>query len=356
MRERVDLCDTMQYSLTFPTGTVKYLFESHFEEVKQFADPDNCILIIDSRVAELHQDLFTNYKKILIESDEQHKSLAQVEYICGELLALEAHRGNTLIGIGGGITTDITGFVASMYMRGISFGFVPTTLLGMTDAAIGGKNGVNFALQKNLLGTIQQPSFILYDPQLLATLPDEEWSNGFAEVIKYACLFDAPLFEELSQHDISWYQTNKEALQLLIERCADWKNKTVMDDEQEKDKRKLLNFGHTAGHAIETIYEYSHGNAVAVGMMIACKISEQECGLDKSVTAKLENILQQYALPVSVELDVEQVMQVLSMDKKRNNEGVDYILLKDIGKPVVQALPFDMIRHGLENYTDASGS
>lgn len=343
----------MQYSLSFPTGTVKYIFQKRFEELKELVDADNCILLIDSRVAEIHQHLFRDYKNILIEADEQHKSWAQVEFICGELLGMEAHRGTTLIGVGGGITSDITGFVASVYMRGIPFGFVPTTVLGMADAAIGGKNGINFSMQKNLVGTIQQPSFILFDTQFLGSLADEDWSNGFAEVIKYACLFDKPLFEELAQHDFTYYRDNAEALSLLIERCVDWKNKIVLEDEKESGKRKLLNFGHTTGHPIETLHVLPHGFAVGIGMMIACKISEQECGLNKEVTAKLGGLLQQYGLPVSADLDTEQIMEVLTMDKKRNNEGVNYILLKDIGEAIIKPLPFDMIRHGLENYADA---
>lgn len=346
----------MQYSLTFPTGTVKYIFQTRFEELKQLIDTDDCILLIDSRVAELYRDLFTDYRNILIDADEQHKSLAQVEFICGELMGMKAHRGTTLVGIGGGITSDITGFVASVYMRGISFGFVPTTLLAMTDAAIGGKNGVNFNMQKNMVGTIQQPSFILFDTQFLETLSDEDRSNGFAEVIKYACLFDKPLFEELEQHDPIFYRDNPEAQQLLIERCVDWKNQVVLSDEKEGGKRKLLNFGHTAGHPIETLHALPHGFAVAIGMMIACNISEQECGLSKEVTARLGNLLEQYGLPVSAELDIEQIMEVLEMDKKRNNEGVNYILLKGIGEAIVKPLPFDMIRHGLENYTDAGSN
>jgi 3-dehydroquinate synthase len=343
----------MQYSLTFPTGTVRYIFQAHFAELKQYIDISNCILLIDSHVAELYPDSFKSYKTILIQADELYKAWEQVSNITDQLLSLEADRNTTLIGIGGGITTDITGFVASMYMRGISFGFVPTTLLGMCDAAIGGKNGVNQNLQKNLLGTIQQPSFIFYDVDFLKTLSPTEWSNGFAEVIKYACLFDTALFKELEQNNITHYQNNEEALKLLIERCADWKNNVVMTDEKETGKRKLLNFGHTAGHAIETLYNLPHGFAVAVGMVIAAKLSEKESGLNSGVTERLKKLLQQYGLPISTALESEMAMQVLSMDKKRNSEGINYILLKNIGEATIQHLSFDTIKQGLETYTDA---
>lgn len=343
----------MQYSLTFPTGSVKYLFQAHFTELRQYIDTNNSVLLIDSRVAGLYEHSFKSYRTILIQADEQYKTWAQVSNICDQLLGFEADRNTTLIGIGGGITTDIAGFVASVYMRGISFGFVPTTLLAMCDAAIGGKNGVNQNLQKNLIGTIQQPSFIFYDTNFLQTLSPTEWSNGFAEVIKYACLFDAALFNELELNNIAHYQNNSEALQLLIERCADWKNNVVMGDEKESGKRKLLNFGHTAGHAIETIYNIPHGSAVAVGMVIAARISEKDAGLDPDTTERLKQLLQRYGLPISTVLESERVMQVLSMDKKRDSNGVSYILLRDIGKATIQRLSFEQIKFGLETYTDA---
>lgn len=343
----------MQYSLTFPTGTVKYILHKHFAELKEFVEPEQCILLVDSKVAQLYEPAFKDYRTILVEADEHRKSWEQVENICEQLLGMEADRGTTLIGVGGGITTDITGFVASVYMRGVAFGFVPTTLLGMCDAAIGGKNGVNLGLQKNLLGVIRQPSFIFYDAAFLKTLSATDWSNGFAEVIKYACLFDVAMFEELEKNNIAHYQDNNEALQLLIERCVDHKNNIVLADEQESSKRKLLNFGHTTGHAIETLYDMPHGFAVAVGMVIACKISEKEAGLSNEVTDRIKNLLAQYGLPTSAEMETDNVMQVLSMDKKRNNEGISYILLKNIGEAEIKTLSPDQIKAGLETYTHA---
>ena len=346
----------MQYSLSFPTGTVKYIFEKHFSELKQLVEPENCVLLVDSRVYQLHEQLFVGYKIIIVQASEDKKSLDIVAEITAELLKYEAHRKTTLVGVGGGIVTDITGLIASVYMRGIPFGFVPTTLLGMADAAIGGKNGVNIGLHKNLLGTILQPSFILYDTRFLETLPTEEWSNGFAEVIKYACLFDKQLFEELSQHNIDHYRNNKEALTLLIERCADWKNKIVLADEKESGKRKLLNFGHTAGHTIETLYHLPHGYAVGIGMLFACTISEEVSGLDKSVRERLQTLLQQYGLPVHVQYESEKVMQVLMMDKKRNDASIDYVLLEDIGQGVLKNLSFVTIQQSLEKFAHAGNN
>ena len=346
----------MQYSLTFPSGTVRSIFQSRFEELSRFTDTENCIFLVDSKVAGLHTKLISNHRAITITAEETQKSLSQLEEVVAQLLKLEAHRQTTLIGVGGGITTDLTGFIASTYMRGIPFGFVPTTLLGMADAAIGGKNGLNLGLQKNLLGTIQQPTFIFYDTRFLATLPPGEWSNGFAEIIKYACLFDNALFEELSLHDLAYYQNNSEGLQLLIERCVDWKNNIVLSDEKENNKRKLLNFGHTVGHAIETVHSLPHGAAVALGIAIACRISETHSGLAPAITERLQSLLNRYNLPSSYQLRIDDLMQVLKMDKKRTATSIDYILLEDIAKPLIKDLPFSAIQEALENHCYAGSN
>jgi 3-dehydroquinate synthase len=343
----------MHYTLTFNTAAVKYQLHSSFGALDSLIDPANSIIITDTDVAGLYPHLFTGHRTVIIPAGERNKTLETVQYITEQLLQHQAHRKTFLVGIGGGTVTDITGFVASIYMRGLPFGFVPTTLLGMVDAAIGGKNGVNMGLHKNLLGTITQPQFILYFPSFLETLPIEEWSNGFAEVIKYACIFDKELFEELSDNNINYYQQNREALTTLISRCVDWKNKTVLEDEKESDKRKLLNFGHTAGHALETQYHIPHGHAVALGMIIACMVSEQVEGLDISVRKKLVALLQQYKLPTIISFDIEQVMNLLKMDKKRTTDAIDYIVLEGIGKAVIKNIQFDTIEKALVSFKDA---
>jgi 3-dehydroquinate synthetase len=249
--------------------------------------------------------------------------------------------------------TDITGFVASVYMRGVPFGFVPTSLLGMVDAAIGGKNGVNLGLHKNLIGNIQQPRFILYDAQFLQTLPEREWSNGFAEVIKYALLFDERMFTELSKKDISYYKENPNALSALIESCVNMKNKIVLADEQETGARKLLNFGHTTGHAFETLYQLPHGYAIGLGMIVACIISEKY-GLHSSAKNKLAIALLKYQLPITLDFDKNRVMDVLRMDKKADNDTVDFIMLQHVGEAVVKNIPFEVIENALAYFTYAS--
>ncbi|OJW84893.1 MAG: 3-dehydroquinate synthase [Bacteroidetes bacterium 46-16] len=344
----------MQFSVSFPGGTVQYLLQDSFDSYSKYADEVSCIFITDSNIAGLYPQLFRDKKTIVIPAGEAHKNLYTIEQVIQELLQYEAHRASFIIGAGGGVVTDIAGFAASVYMRGIPFGFIPSTLLGMVDAAIGGKNGVDTGLYKNVAGSFRQPQFILYDTSLLNTLPEPEWSNGFAEIIKYACLFDKALFEELWQNDVAYYKSNEAALQALIQRCVNWKNKTVLADETEQKERKLLNFGHTLGHAIENLYGLPHGHAVAIGMVAACHIAEKVNGLDPKVRRQLVALLAQYELPAYYAFDPERVMEVLIRDKKRRAEHIDYILLEDIGKAMIQALPFEAIKQGLTQLQDAS--
>ena len=343
-------------TITFNNKKVLYLHGSSIDDLPLYAPSGASILLLDDQVAAKKHTALHHYRTIEINSGEASKSITYVEKVMKQLIAYKADKKTILVGIGGGLVTDITGFVASTYMRGIPFGFVPSTLLGMVDAAIGGKNGVNVGLHKNMIGTIKQPDFILYDTQLLNTLPDAEWSNGFAEVIKYACLFDKELFEVLSKHNISYYQQEPIALQELIHKCVAYKKNVVLADEYELNERKLLNFGHTTGHAIETRYELPHGYAVGIGMIIASILSTEITGLQADVTMQLKQLLVQYGLLTQQQIDTNAVMQVLEMDKKRAEGGIDFILLERLGKGIIKRLTFDTVKNAVEKYAHESNS
>lgn len=340
--------------VVFPSATVNYHFQSSFAQLWDICDPANTILVTDATIAELYPDHFKSKKVIVTPPGEQSKDLATISRLADDLLRVGATRKTTLVGVGGGVITDLTGFLASVYMRGVRFGFVPTTLLAMVDAAIGGKNGVNLGLHKNILGAIRQPEFILYDTSLLQTLPDAGWSNGFAEIIKYGLVFDAGLLAELSANNIQYYRQHANALQSLIERCATWKNKVVAADEHERGDRKLLNFGHTAGHAIETLCSLPHGCAVAIGMIIACLVSEKVMALSPGVIAQLRFLLQRYYLPVRQPVNVPEVMTLLKSDKKRVDDMIDFIVLAAAGHGVIRTLTFDSIEKALLEYESNS--
>lgn len=321
----------------FSGKTTTYYFDADFSYLEKLTDKDRAVLITDENIFRAHQKRFRNWKTIVIPPGESCKVQATVDSLVGQLIELGADRKTMLIGVGGGVVTDITGYVAAIYMRGLSFGFVPTSILAMVDASIGGKNGIDVGLYKNLVGTIRQPEFLLYDLSLLRSLPKEEWVNGFAEIIKHACIKDAALFRELEQKKLTFYQKDKTALARLIRKNAAIKSSVVEKDEFEQGERRLLNFGHTLGHAIENLYELSHGQAISIGMVVASMISEEFTPFKD--TDRVIAVLKQYGLPTLAEFDGKEVMNVLRMDKKKVRDSMNYILLNKIGQGMVKAIP-----------------
>src|SRR5580658_8724804 len=251
-----------------------YYLDADFSYLGKLVDKDHAVLITDDHVFTAHQKKFGGWNTIVINAGEEFKVQATVDSIIDQLIGMGADRKTWLVGVGGGVVTDIVGYVAATYMRGLSFGFVPSSILAMVDASIGGKNGIDVGLYKNLVGTIRQPEFLLYDYSLLRSLPKEEWVNGFAEIIKHAAIKDAALFRELEKNKLTFYQKDKAALARLIRRNVAIKSAVVEKDEFEHGDRRLLNFGHTLGHAVEKLYDLSHGQAISIGMVAACMISE----------------------------------------------------------------------------------
>jgi 3-dehydroquinate synthase len=324
----------------------QYHFNATLLKLQQLVDKRYAVIITDEHVYALYQKQLKGFNTIVLKPGEEFKLQQTADAIIDTLIEMEADRKTTLVGIGGGVITDLTGYVAATYMRGIAFGFVPTSLLAMVDAGIGGKNGVDVGVYKNLVGTIRQPDFILYDVALLKTLPDAEWQNGFAEIIKHASIKDAPMFRALQAHDVQWYQTKKTELALLVRRNALLKTKVVAGDETEQGDRKLLNFGHTLGHALENQYALSHGEAISIGMTYAAHFSENL--LNFKGTEKLTTLLSQYQLPTYASFDKEKVFEVLKHDKKRERTVLHYILLQRIGKAVIFTLPLQSLNEILE--------
>jgi len=334
-------------SFKFSSGNTQFFFGANFSLLKKLAERSSAVLITDENVFKAHKNKFKGWNTIVLKPGEEYKVQSTVDAIIEQLIAMEAGRNNTLVGIGGGVVTDITGYVASIYMRGLRFGFVPSSILGMVDASIGGKNGIDVNVYKNMVGTIRQPSFILHDVLLLKTLPQKEWVNGFAEIIKHGCILDATLFRELEKNNISYYQENKTALTSLIKRNAVLKTKLVQKDEFEKGDRKLLNFGHTLGHALENQYELLHGQAVSIGMTYASHLSEQLNGFREK--ERVIDLLNKYGLPTYASFNTEKVFSVLKMDKKRVRKEMNYVLLDKIGKASVVPVKLTTVERFLRN-------
>ncbi len=322
-----------------------YYFDASFNYLSEIVQKEQTVLITDQHVFNSHSKIFDGWKTIVLPAGEEHKQQATVDYIIGELIILQADRNTFIVGVGGGVVTDITGYAASIYMRGLKFGFVPTTILSMVDAAIGGKNGVDVGIYKNLVGLIRQPQFLLFDYSLLNTLPQDQWINGFAEIIKHACIKDAGLFALLEMESIENFQTDRNKLASLIEKNVQIKTTVVVNDEFEKGDRKLLNFGHTLGHAIENSYLLLHGHAVSIGMMVACVISENISHLNKEDTNRIKILIEKYQLPTEFKFDKDKIWSILKMDKKRSGNDMNFILLNKIGEASIYAIPIKELEH-----------
>ena len=327
----------------FPEKKVSYYFDSDFSYLDQIVTKENTILVTDANVFQLHQKKFSGWKTIVINAGERFKQQTAVDEIINELIAIGADRSTTIVGVGGGVVTDIAGYAAGIYMRGVKFGFVPTTILAMVDASIGGKNGVDVGLYKNLVGLIKQPDFLLFDYSFLDALPQDQWVNGFAEIIKHACIKDAELFSYLENESLATFQLDKIKLAELIERNVGIKTTVVVNDELEKGDRMLLNFGHTLGHAIENIHELPHGHAVSIGMVAACTISAEVNNFSNSERQRVTNLLTKYHLPVTIQFDRSRIFDMLRMDKKRTSKGINFILLNKIGDAIVRSVPIDQL-------------
>jgi 3-dehydroquinate synthase len=325
----------LQYKFSGKTTT--YYFDAELSYLEKLAPRDRAILLTDENIFRHHQQRFGGWNTIVINAGEQFKVQATMDSVIKQLIGFGADRKTFLVGVGGGVVTDIAGYAASIYMRGIPFGFVPTSLLAMVDASIGGKNGIDVGVYKNLVGSIRQPSFLLYDPGLLRSLPKEEWVNGFAEIIKHACIRDAALFRELEKNRLSHYRRDRAALSRLIRRNVVIKSAVVERDEFEQGDRRLLNFGHTIGHAIENLYELSHGQAISIGMVFACLISEQFTAFRE--TGRVISALKRYGLPTAAEFESRKLLDVLRMDKKKVKESMHYVLLNRIGAGVIHPIP-----------------
>ena len=320
----------------FSEKTVTCYFDADFSALKELAKDANIVIITDENVYREHAEKLDAFPVIRFSAGEEFKNQTTVDFIIRNLIEIGAHKDTFLVGVGGGVVTDITGYVAAIYMRGLKFGLVPTSILAMVDAAIGGKNGIDVGVYKNMVGTIRQPEFIFYDYSFLQTLPVKEWINGFAEVIKHACIKDAVLFSILEKYSLHDYQADKTLIADLIEKNVEIKMDVVVHDEFEKGDRKLLNFGHTIGHAIENLHGIPHGHAVSIGMVAACNLSEKLNSFHFSDAARIVKVLTQYHLPVDIETDHAKVFEILKMDKKRKADGVNFILLKSIGNAEIK--------------------
>ena len=311
---------------------------------------EKTFIVIDDNVRHI-APIFKGFPCIYMNMDEERKVLSQVENIAGQLLELGAGRDALIIGVGGGTTTDITGLTASIYKRGVKFAFIPTTLLAQVDASIGGKNGVNLNSYKNILGTITQPEWILICPEILATLPQEEFRAGVAEVLKTFVLFDREYYKKAVQCFSAPLDTD--LLCDIIGKCAEYKSGVVERDEFEKGERRMLNLGHTFAHAIEKLSEgkISHGYAVSIGMVIAARIAGSMGVAQEGFTESLARDLRMAGLPSSLvdcpataHLKVADLTDAIKKDKKVTGNRLHFILPKGLEDVEDIVIPIETLK------------
>ncbi len=327
-----------------------YLGEA-WELLKKLLPDKEVIIITDINVGSLYGDYFPEAPVITIGTGETVKELDTVDTIIRHLLAIGADRDSFILGIGGGVVCDIAGFVASIYMRGLSFGFVSTTLLSQVDASIGGKNGVNVTGIKNIIGCFNQPLFVICDTAFLKTLHEDDYVSGLGELVKYALILDRSLFEQIEGKTGEILGREPALMSRLIARSVEIKASVVEKDEKERNERRLLNFGHTLGHAIESTSGLSHGIAVSAGMLVSSWISVDEGLLQKEDARRIEVLLDKLGLLRKTDTEWESISEKIFSDKKRISSTINYILLNEIGKAVQKEYPLDDILTRLHEKT-----
>jgi 3-dehydroquinate synthase len=328
------------------------LVGERLQQLARYLPAGRTVIITDENVLRLHRKEFPDLPVLSIGTGEGIKTLDTVRDLYASLVALEADRSTFLVGVGGGIVCDITGFTAATFLRGLRFGFVATTLLAQVDASVGGKNGVNLEGYKNLVGSFSQPEFVICDMQLLRTLPGSEVVNGMAEIAKHAVIADAAMFAFIEAHAEQAIALESPVIERLVRDSVRIKAAVVGRDERESGERRTLNFGHTFGHALEKAGRFSHGEAVSVGMALAAAISVRRGRLAAAARDRILRLLKQLQLPCAASIDVRRLADAIRKDKKRAGDTIHYVLIDDIGKAVVEEIGIDELMRLASGFPD----
>jgi len=322
---------------------------------------DQCIVITDSNVNRLYGKMVEERLRqgalspeiIEIPAGEASKSMGVVLDVATQLLELKASRKCLLIAFGGGVVGDLAGFVASIYKRSVPYVQIATTLVAQVDSSVGGKTGIDLQQGKNLLGTFYQPRAVFIDLSFLKTLSDRDFKNGLAEIIKYGIIRDGEMFGLLEAHKDRVMERQPRLMENLVVRSCKTKAHVVERDEKEGDLRRILNFGHTLGHALEAASDYrlSHGEAVAIGTVGASKISRKLDFLDEESHGRIVHLIKQYGLPNKIPrgFSTDELLDFMASDKKVVGTKIYFVLIKRIGNPFVTAeVPTSTIRDVIE--------
>ena len=342
------VCDVVTATERYPIIVGWGLLRSLGERMRQAGLSGNAYVVADAAVFSIYgETVMTSLREagfvvqsLAVPPGEKSKTLDTVSHILDWLVDWRAERGDVVIAVGGGVVTDMVGFVAATFLRGLSLVQVPTSLIAMTDAAVGGKTAVNHPKAKNLIGAFYQPRLVLADVQALSTLPERELTSGWAEVIKHGLVLDSELNAFLEKNAKKLVKLNPEATTEAVRRSVAVKARIVSEDEKEQGRRILLNYGHTIGHGLEAATDYGrflHGEAVSVGMVGAAMLSHELGLLSPEVMKQQGDLLRTFGLPVSCsDVKTKDVLKAMELDKKVKGKTVRWVLLEGIGQPVIR--------------------
>lgn len=295
----------------------------------------------------LHKEGIAAFR-FIFDAGEESKKLSTVYRIYETLAENSITRSDFIVTLGGGVAGDMGGYAAATYLRGIDFVQVPTSLLSQVDASVGGKTGVDLEFGKNLVGAFHQPIAVITDPQTLKTLPNYYIKDGLGEVIKYGCICDKNMFEELENVDAFG---NEKSYGEIITKCIKAKKSFVEEDTEDKGKRMVLNFGHTFGHSLEKLHNFkdlSHGMAVGVGMVIAAQVGENLGITEKGTSLRIKALLEKYQMPFEASFSKEDIIAATKLDKKSSGDKLNLILLESIGKSVIHETDRETVLSAME--------
>lgn len=333
---------TIHTDPAYPVYIGSGLIQNTGSLIEHLGDFERVCVVTDDNVEKLYLETVLNSfgeqvqtASFVIPHGEQSKSLSCLGQLYDFFAAQKMTRSDLIIALGGGVVGDLTGFAASSFLRGVKYVQIPTTLLAQVDSSVGGKTAIDIPAGKNLVGSFYQPSAVICDLNTLSTLSDTIFSDGCAEIIKYACIYDASLF------DLIYRIHDRDTLEKIITRCLEIKAEVVAKDEKDTGLRMILNFGHTLGHAVEKKYHfstYTHGQGVAIGMVKITKLSEK-AGLTSPGTAdKISDLCQKMKLPVDCEISQDELFDICCLDKKNLHHKIHLILLKEIGSCFIHKL------------------
>jgi 3-dehydroquinate synthase len=297
------------------------------------------VIITDDNVRRLYGGRFPKVPIFSLSPGEGSKKLEVIEYLAEKLLEAEIDRTGFVLAIGGGVVCDVAGFLSSIYMRGIRCGYVSSTLLSQVDASTGGKNGVNLGGIKNILGNIRQPEFVICDPAMLLTLPEQEYLSGLAELIKTAVIGDKGLFELIERSFEGIMSRDRKLLAVLVAKSVNFKGLIVSKDEKEAGLRRILNFGHTFGHVVEMQKSVKHGFAVAYGMELATNFSCEKGYISQEEKSRIINLLKRFKLIEEHDITYDQMAKLIFHDKKKSGTDIHFVFTEGIGKAIVKKVP-----------------